>query len=253
MSCINKNIKIINDDVLKTNQIKDSSIDLVVTSPPYNLDIGYNSVDDNIDYESYLDFSGKWMARCLEWLKPDGRFCMNIPMDSNKTGPKPAGSNLIQVALNVGLQYKTTIIWNKNTVTCRTAWGSWKSASSPTILAPIELISVFYKDQWKKLNKGISTVTRDEFIEWTNGLWSFKAQTKKIGHPAPFPLELPNRCIKMFSYENDLVLDPFCGSGTTLISAYKNGRRSIGIEIDQTYYNLATNRIKDETSQVQLL
>ena len=250
---INNQIQIINDNVLHTNRIEDNSVNLIVTSPPYNLDIDYNSNDDNLNYEDYLKFSSKWMKRCFDWLKPDGRICLNIPMDTNKGGHRPTGSNLIQEALNVGLQYKTTIIWNKNTILTRTAWGSWKSASSPAILAPIEFISVFYKDQWKKLNKGESTIERDEFIQWTNGLWTFgTASRKRIGHPAPFPIELPNRCIKMFSYAGDTVLDPFVGSGTTLIAAYRNKRKSIGIELDQEYYNLAINRVKKETSQIIL-
>lgn len=249
----NKNIRIINEDILQTNQIKENSVDLIITSPPYNLDINYNSNDDNLIYEDYLKFSSEWMSRCLDWLKPDGRFCLNVPMDSNKNGHKPNSSHFIQICLGLDFKYRSTIIWNKNHIPTRTAWGSWMSASSPSVICHVETIIVFYKDQWKKLNKGISTIEREEFIEWTNGLWSFKAQTKKIGHPAPFPIELPDRCIKMFSYKDDLVLDPFCGSGTTLIAAYKNKRRSIGIEIDPTYYQLARNRIEIETSQIELL
>lgn len=247
-----KDLKIINNDILKVEEIEENTIDLIVTSPPYNLDIQYNSNDDNLEYDQYLDFSSKWMSKCLKWLKPDGRFCLNVPMDTNKGGHRPTGSNLIQRALNVGFQYKTSVIWNKNNVLCRTAWGSWMSASAPAILAPIELISVFYKDQWKKLNKGVSTVSREEFIEWTNGLWAFTGESKKrVGHPAPFPVELPNRCIKMFTYEGDLVLDPFMGSGTTLIAAYENKRKAIGIELDKEYCNKAATRINNITNQIR--
>ena len=88
-------------------------------------------------------------------------------------------------------------------------------------------------------------MTKDEFMEWTNGLWSFPGESKKrIGHPAPFPLELPRRCIKLFSYVGDTVLDPFMGSGTTLLAAYKNKRRSIGIDIDENYCRLAEERLR---------
>ena len=247
------NYRIINDNVLTTTEIDKESIDLIVTSPPYNLDIEYNSNDDWLAYKDYLNFTSQWLEKCFEWLKPDGRICINIPLVTNKGGPKPISSDLTQRSMDVGFQYKTTIIWNKNTVLTRTAWGSWKSASSPCIIAPVEIILILYKDQWKKISKGISTVGRDEFIEWTNGLWAFgTASKKRIGHPAPFPLELPDRCIKMFSYQDDLVLDPFAGSGTTLISAYQNGRRGIGIELDKEYYELAVNRFKQDTEQIQL-
>jgi site-specific DNA-methyltransferase (adenine-specific) len=101
-----------------------------------------------------------------------------------------------------------------------------------------------YKKQWKKLEKGISTIERQEFLDWSNGLWTFNGESKKrIGHPAPFPLELPDRCIKLFSYEGDVVFDPFLGSGTTLIAANNNNRFSFGLDIDELYCELAKNRI----------
>lgn len=245
--------QIICDSVLTTDAIQDNSVDLIVTSPPYNVDIDYNSTDDLVLYDQFLSFTSDWMSRCYHWLKPDGRMCVNIPIETNKDGHRPTGADFTRTALDIGLQYKTTILWNKNTVLTRTAWGSWMSASSPNILCPVELILVFYKDQWKKLQPGISTIERQEFIDWTNGLWSFTpASKKRIGHPAPFPVELPQRCMKLFSYQGDTILDPFLGSGTTLIAAYKNKRRGIGIEIDASYYELAVKRFKNETAQILL-
>ena len=118
------------------------------------------------------------------------------------------------------------------------------SASSPHIIAPVELVVVMYKEQWKKLSKGKSDTLKDEFIEWTNGVWTFSGESKKkIGHPAPFPIELPKRCIKLFSYVGDIILDPFMGSGTTLVAAKMQNRKSIGIEISRDFCKLTFKRI----------
>jgi site-specific DNA-methyltransferase (adenine-specific) len=240
-------IKIVNDDVLTTDTINESSIDLIVTSPPYNVDINYNHYKDTFSYNEYLEFSEKWLSRCFQWLKDDGRLCLNIPLDKNKNGQQSVGADLTTIAKRVGFQYHSTIIWNEQNISRRTAWGSWLSASAPFVIAPVELIVVLYKKSWKKINKGISDITREEFMDWTNGMWSFSGESKKkIGHPAPFPLELPKRCIKLFSYVDDIILDPFLGSGTTLIAAALNKRQGIGIEIDETYCYLAKERLHNE-------
>lgn len=249
----NRRSHIINNDVLITKEIPTGVIDLIITSPPYNLEIDYGSTDDKMDYEDYLTFSSQWLERCLLWLKEDGRICLNVPLDSNKNGHKPNASHFIQRALDIGYQYRSTIIWNKNHIPTRTAWGSWLSASSPSVICHVEVILVFYKSHWKKIERGESTINRSEFIEWTNGLWSFPGETRKGEHPAPFPIELPDRCIKLFSYKDDLILDPFCGSGTTLLAAYRNGRRSIGVEIDQEYYKIACNRLQEDKVQTNFL
>ena len=119
------------------------------------------------------------------------------------------------------------------------------SASAPYVIAPVELIVVLYKKNWKKTGGSkISDVTRDEFMQWTNGTWVFNGESKKrIGHPAPFPMELPRRCIKLFSYVGDVVLDPFCGSGTTVLVAAENNRKGIGMDVDKKYCELARKRI----------
>ena len=251
---IDGNIQLINDDLLRTNQIDKESIDLIITSPPYNVGIEYNSIDDNLNQRDFDNFTWRWMSRCHDWLKPDGRFCLNVPLETNVGEDVPTGATFTSIAMDVGLKYKTSIVWNKNYVKTRTAWGSFASASSPNIIAPFEMIIVFYKDQWKKYNKGESTITNQEFIDWTSALWTFGPASKtRIGHPTPFPIELPERCIKMFSYKDDLILDPFCGSGTTLISCHQEKRKGIGIEIDKEYYNLAVNRFKAETAQMSFL
>ncbi len=241
-------LKIINNDVLKTNVIKPNSIDLIVTSPPYNLDIKYNSHNDKLGYPDYLEFSRKWLTRCFEWLKEDGRFCLNIPLDKNKDGQQSVGADLTIIAKQVGFKYHSTIIWNEGNISRRTAWGSFASASAPYIIAPVELIVILYKKDWKKISGSRkSDISPEEFMQWTNGIWTFKGESKKkIGHPAPFPLELPTRCIKLFSFVGDTVLDPFMGSGTTLISSYKNNRKSVGVEFDLDYCRLAKTRLDKE-------
>ena len=221
-----KDITIINNDILKTTSIPNNSIDLIITSPPYNVDIHYNRHKDDLDYSTYLEFSKKWISKCFELSREDGRFCLNIPLDKNKGGKKSVYSDFVEICKSVGWQYHTTIIWNEGNISRRTAWGSWLSAAAPYVIAPVEMILVLYKKDWKKTSGSQkSTISRDEFMGWTNGMWTFNGESKKrIGHPAPFPLELPDRCIKLFSFESDTILDPFVGSGTTLISAYKNKR-----------------------------
>ncbi|MBD3189251.1 MAG: site-specific DNA-methyltransferase [Candidatus Heimdallarchaeota archaeon] len=240
-----KTIKIIQDDFITTNLVDSESIDLIVTSPPYNVDIHYNSYQDDISYAKYLEFTAKWLDKAFEVLKTDGRMCLNMPLDKNKGGQQSVYSDIIQIAKDIGWQYHSTIIWNEGNISRRTAWGSWMSASAPYVIAPVEVIAILYKKSWKKNKKGKSDIKRDEFIEWTNGLWTFSGESKKrIGHPAPFPLELPKRCIKLFSYVDDVVLDPFLGSGTTIIAAGILNRTGIGVEIDKKYCKLATKRIR---------
>ena len=239
------NTRIINDDVLTTSYVDNASVDLIVTSPPYNVDIKYDSHKDDLSYTDYLKFSHAWMSQCFKWLKDDGRFCLNIPLDKNKGGQQSVGADLTTIAKQIGFNYHSTIIWNEGNISRRTAWGSWLSASAPFVIAPVELIVVLYKESWKKTSGSKkSDITRDEFMGWTNGVWTFNGESKKrIGHPAPFPIELPRRCIKLFSFVDDVILDPFMGSGTTLVVARTNNRKGIGIEIDKSYCKIAEQRI----------
>lgn len=252
-----KNILIYNDDFLNITTIPASSIDLIVTSPPYNVDIHYNTHKDDLSYEDYLEFSKKWIAKCYELAKNDGRFCLNIPLDKNKGGQQAVGADITKIAKDVGWKYHSTIIWNEGNISRRTAWGSFMSASAPYVIAPVEIIVVLYKKNWKKTSgTKKSDITKTEFMQWTSGIWNFSGESKKrIGHPAPFPVELPRRCIKLFSFVGDTVLDPFLGSGTTLIASYLNNRKGIGVEIDKEYCDLAIKRLQQEAkiSQSSLL
>ncbi len=241
-------ILIYKDDILKILSIPKESIDLIVTSPPYNIDIHYNSHVDNLTYDKYSEFTRKWLKKCYKLAKDDGRFCLNIPLDKNKGGQQAVCADITNIAKDVGWKYHSTIIWNEGNISRRTAWGSFMSASAPYVIAPVEVILVLYKKSWKKIGGSRKNdITKKEFIEWTNGIWTFNGESKKrVGHPAPFPIELPKRCIKLFSFIGNTVLDPFLGSGTTLIASYLNNRKGVGIDIDKEYCDLAIKRLKEK-------
>ena len=239
------NISVYNNDILDFNSIGESKIDLAVTSPPYNVDIHYGKHDDGMPYEEYLSFTEKWLDICYRMLKNDGRFCLNIPLDKNKGGQQAVYADITNIAIKTGFKYHSTIIWNEGNISRRTAWGSWMSASAPYVIAPVETILVLYKQDWKKHRKGQNDITKQEFMDWTNGMWTFSGQKKKEagGHPAAFPVELPRRCIKLFSYVGDIILDPFLGSGSTLIAAAETGRSGVGVEINKDYCQIAEKRL----------
>lgn len=240
----NETIQLFNADCTNKNNFKNAFFDLGITSPPYNVGIEYGMHNDNEEYENYLKFSKIWLTNAYFWAKDGARFCLNIPLDKNKGGQKSVGADLTAIAKSVGWKYHSTIIWNEGNISRRTAWGSWLSASAPYVIAPVELIVVLYKNEWKKKNKGNSDISKEDFMAWTNGLWTFNGESRKrIGHPAPFPRELPKRCIKLFSFVGDTIFDPFCGSGTTIIEANANHRKGIGFEIDLRYCELAKQRI----------
>jgi site-specific DNA-methyltransferase (adenine-specific) len=236
-------IKIYNVDFLKL-KTPSNFVDLIITSPPYNLGIDYGVYEDTKTYKDYLNFSKNWLTKCLQILKDDGRICINIPLDTGKNGKRSLSADLTVLAKKIGFKYKTTIIWNKGNSKSKFALGSFASASAPNMISPVEVILVFYKKNWKKENKGNSDITKKEFMDWTNGLWSFIGENpKRVGHPVPFPVEIPRRLIKLLSFTNDLIFDPFCGSGTTLLACLMYNRRAIGTDIDERYFEIAKNRL----------
>lgn len=243
-----KEIIIYKDDIVTTKMVESSSIDLIITSPPYNVNIKYNSHDDEMPYSEYLNFTREWLSKCFDLAKDDGRFCLNIPLDKNKGGQQSVCADLTTIAKQAGWKYHSTIIWNEQNISRRTAWGSWLSASAPYVIAPVEVIVILYKKHWKKESGSrVSDISKAEFQEWTNGVWNFCGESKrKVGHPAPFPVELPKRCIKLFSFVGDIVLDPFLGSGSTLVACSQTRRKGIGIEIDQGYCEIAKQRVIKE-------
>jgi len=240
----NNGITIINSDILNAN-IPNESVDLIVTSPPYNAGMPYEPI---LTEEEYFDFVSKVCGKLYVWLKPDGRFCINICFNINrkqedKTLAMFPFLTWVDALRTNRLEIKSNVVWNQNYNDCDTAWGSYQSSSSPHIRCMTEYIIVGYKKQWKKLNKGKSSINSEEFTTYTQDFWKFEAEHNR-NHPAPFPEELPTRCLKLFSYVGDTILDPFMGSGTTLISAFKHKRKAIGVDISKQYCDYAVNRLK---------
>lgn len=241
------NCLIINDDFLRADI--GCEIDLIVTSPPYNLDIEYATYKDQLTYDQYLDWSYEWLHKAYNVSKDSGRLCLNVPLDTNLGGNKPITADLTKQAQRAGWSYRFTIIWNESNISRRTAWGSYLRASAPNIITPVESIIVMYKGEWKKEDerdpKLINDISPDEFKEWSLGLWTFNGErTSKFNHPAPFPEELPKRCIKMFSHIGDTILDPFLGSGTTLATTMHLNRKGVGTDISYEYCKTAFRRLE---------
>ena len=226
-------------------ELPDGSVHLMVTSPPYNVGKEY---DADLSLEDYLAFLERVWAETRRVLVPGGRMCINVANLGRKPYI-PLHAFIAEQAIRLGFLMRGEIIWNKAaSASPSTAWGSWKSASNPTLRDVHEYILVFCKDSFKRSNpqERPSTISRDEFLEYNKSVWNFKAESaRKIGHPAPFPLELPRRLIQLYTFEAEVVLDPFMGSGQTAIAAVKSGRHFIGYEIDQKYVDLATLRIQE--------
>lgn len=237
-------------DATDPAQFPAGQFQLTVTSPPYNVGLRYgDGVDDGGSYDDYLEFSRRWLENCFAWSAEHGRLCMNIPLDKNSGGKQAVTADLTKIAREVGWRYHATIIWNEGNISRRTAWGSWMRPSAPHVIAPVETIVVLHKGEWKREHLGDDEVTieRDEFMAWTSGVWEFNGESAtRVRHPAPFPIELPRRCIRLFSYRGDKVFDPFAGSGTTLIASLKEDRDAWGLELNRKYVSLARNRIARE-------
>lgn len=230
---------------------------LVVTSPPYALGVDYGQAgyDDDQPYATYLEWVRTWATTLLHVCASGGRACINIPLDSNKGGKRAIYADYLRIFQEVGWTYQTSIVWNEQNISRRTAWGSWLSPSAPFVTAPVEMIAVFYKDSFRRPATAgrRGDITRDEFLAWTLGMWTFAgANPRRVGHPAPFPEELPRRLIKLYSYPDDLVLDPFLGSGTTLTVAARLGRRGIGVEINSHFCDLAVRNLTTATTSTAL-
>ena len=228
-------------------ELPDCSVHLMVTSPPYNVGKEY---DEDLPLEDYLALLGRVWKETWRVLVPGGRMCINVANLGRKPYI-PLHAFISEQAIQLGFLMRGEIIWNKAaSASPSTAWGSWKSASNPILRDVHEYILVFCKQTFKRQNpaKRLSTITRDEFLEYTKSVWDMKAESaRKIGHPAPFPVELPRRLIQLYTFENEIVLDPFMGSGQTAIAALKSGRHFIGYEIDEKYIALADRRIKEST------
>ncbi len=226
------------------HELPENSVHLMVTSPPYNASKEY---DENLSLDEYLGLLTRVWADVLRVLVPGGRACINIANLGRKPY-LPLHAYLIQEMENLGFLMRGEIIWNKAaSAGSSTAWGSWKSAANPTLRDVHEYILVFSKGAFRRANphKRPSTITRDEFLEYTKSVWTLGTESaRKIGHPAPFPLELPYRLAQLYTFSGEVVLDPFLGSGQTAIAALQAGRRYVGYEINPGYASLAEERIQ---------
>lgn len=226
------------------DELPDASVHLMVTSPPYNASKEY---DQDLNLYEYLNMlAGTW-RETFRVLVPGGRACINIANLGRKPY-LPLHIYIIDQMLEIGFLMRGEIIWNKaSSASQSTAWGSWQSASNPVLRDVHEYILVFSKSSFKR-KKGDkrNTISRDDFLEWTKSIWTFPAiSAKKVGHPAPFPEELPRRLIQLYTFQGDIVLDPFVGSGTTCLAAVKDGRHYIGYDIHEEYLEMARNRIAE--------
>jgi len=224
------------------DELPNNSIHLMITSPPYNVGKEYDKDFTLAEYLSSLKRVWKEVARVLV---PGGRVCINVANLGRKPYI-PLHCYIIQDMLELGFLMRGEIIWNKSSsASPSTAWGSWKSSANPILRDIHEYILIFSKDTYsRKKGKRVDSITKEQFLEYTKSVWTFGAEkARKVGHPAPFPLELPYRLIQLYSFTDDVILDPFIGSGTTTISAIKSKRHYVGYDIDEEYIRLAQSRI----------
>jgi DNA modification methylase len=234
------------------NEIPDYSIHLMVTSPPYNVTKEY---DENLTLDEYRELLKNVFSEVYKKLVTGGRACVNLA----NLGRKPyiaMHSYIIQDMLDIGFLMRGEIIWNKaSSASPSTAWGTWLSAANPILRDIHEYILVFSKEAFnrKNLPEKVSTITKDEFLEFTRSVWTFPAESaRKIGHPAPFPIELPYRLIQLYTFKDEVILDPFCGSGSACIAALKTGRHYIGYDTEKEYVELAEKRIREYRQQLTI-
>jgi len=225
-------------------EIPDNSIHLMITSPPYNVGKEY---DNNLALNEYRDFLRKVFEEVYRVLVPGGRACINIANLGRKPYI-PLHAYIIEDMLDIGFLMRGEIIWDKGaSASPSTAWGTWLKANNPVLRDTHEYILIFCKESFtlKNPDKRKSTISKNEFLEFTKSVWTFPAErATKVGHPAPFPIELPYRIIQLYSFEKNIILDPFAGSGTTCIAALKTNRNFIAYEIDKNYCDLSNKRIK---------
>ena len=253
-------------------RIPEKTIDLIITSPPYNAGHNYDIYDDNKELKEYLKMLRNIFEKCYKVLKDDGKICINVPfaIKNMKTKKVFFLANIIAEIVNdVGFNDFEMITWHKGKNIKHfqgnnTAWGSWKSPSCPNCRPMCESVMVFYK--LERSHSGDihkASITSDEFKEYTKNSWYFQQDdivyediicepnnTKKDIHPAPYPIELIERLIKLYSYEDDLILDPFNGIGTTTLAASNLKRQFIGIELSRTYCEIALKKIQNKNTSI---
>ena len=226
----------------KMNELPDKSVHLMVTSPPYNVGKDY---DQDLSLTEYSELLARVFAETYRVLLPGGRACVNVANLGRKPYI-PLNALVYNVMDKIGFLMRGEIIWNKSAsagTSC--AWGSWCSPSNPVLRDTHEYILVFCKaDYSRKRKDGIATIEKDDFLNSTKSVWEFPAESaKRVKHPAPFPVELPKRLIELYTYANEIVLDPFMGSGTTAIAAQNQNRQWVGFETSDEYIKIANERL----------
>jgi site-specific DNA-methyltransferase (adenine-specific) len=233
------------------NELPDNSIHLMITSPPYNVTKEY---DQNLPLSDYLGLLNRVWKETYRVLVPGGRVCINVANLGRKPYI-PLHSYIIDSMLEIGFLMRGEIIWDKgSSSSASTAWGSWLSAANPVLRDIHEYILIFSKGNFTLPGRNKkSSITKSEFLEYTKSIWKFPAASaKRVGHPAPFPEELPARLIKLYSFEDDIILDPFVGSGTTCIAALKLKRNYVGYDITEDYVKLANKKLEEIKKQGNL-
>ena len=224
-------------------ELPDNCLHLMVTSPPYNVTKDY---DEDLSLEEYLQLLKNVFSETYRTLVHGGRACVNVANLGRKPYI-PLSAYISQMMIEIGFLMRGEIIWHKGAgAGVSMAWGSWQSAANPVLRDTHEYILVFSKGTFsrKKSEGKENTITREQFLEWTKSVWTMNPESaRKVGHPAPFPVELPYRLIQLYAFKDEVVLDPFMGSGSTAIAALQSGRKYIGYEIDPEYVKLAEKRI----------
>jgi DNA modification methylase len=229
-------------------ELPNNSVHLMITSPPYNVSKEY---DNDLSLNEYLDLLKNSFKETYRVLVNGGRACINVANLGRKPYI-PISDYISQMIIELGFNMRGEIIWNKAaSASPSTAWGSWQSAANPILRDVHEYILIFSKGDYKReKEEKQNTITKEQFIEWTKSIWTMNAESaRRIGHPAPFPEELPYRLIQLYSFKNDIILDPFIGSGTTGIAALKSERKFVGYEINNQYLKLAESRLKPLIAQ----
>jgi len=221
-------------------KLDEKSVDLIITSPPYNVDKDYDVYNDFKHPKDYLKWSSEWISGCFRVLKDGGRFCLNIA-DMINQYESPLSILLGSIAIERNFRFYAKIIWIQNDRFNSTAWGSWKSPSCPAFINNYENILIFYKGD-KKISGEGADIKGEEFKEWVRTIWQFSSELDRKYHPAPFPIELPYRLVKLLSFKNAIVLDPFMGSGSTAYACKVLGRNFIGFDISKLYCDIARDR-----------
>lgn len=247
-----KNIQLWNGDARKMDFIPDKTVHVIITSPPYNVAYDYGKDwNDVLSPDDYFEFTKQWIKECYRVLVKGGRLIVNVPAALTQS----AGSKIAFVAMDIwniavkeiGFLPRDWIIWSKiGNLDSVTSWGSWMSPSSPFCRDACEFIIVFSKEQFKLESKNKETdITKDEFMTLSRNIWRMVPAQRKL-HPAPFPLEFPLRAIKFFSFVGDTILDPFVGSGTTVLACKLLKRKGIGVDISSKFLEVAKQRVSQQ-------